>query len=129
MTDSPLLSFEYFVLRCVPRVDREEFVNVGVVVYGQDSRFLSAACRVDPERLKALAPELDPDDVTAHLQTIAAICRGDSAGGPAAGLNERQRFDWLAAPRSTVVQPGPVHSGLTRVPQAELQRLLDMLVN
>ena len=128
VNESPLLSFEYFVLRCVPRVDREEFLNVGVVVYGQDSRFLRAACRVDPERLKALAPELDVQDVNGYLQTISAICRGDESGGPAARLSERQRFDWLAAPRSTVVQPGPVHSGLTRNPAAELDRLLDRLV-
>ncbi|MEX0789228.1 MAG: DUF3037 domain-containing protein [Actinomycetota bacterium] len=128
MNDTPLLSFEYFALRCVPRVDREEFVNVGVVVYSQDSRFLRAACRVDPERLIALDPQLDPEDVGAHMETISAICRGDVSGGPAAGLKERQRFDWLAAPRSTVVQPGPVHSGLTRDPEAELQRLLDRLV-
>lgn len=123
-----MVSFEYFVLRCVPRVDRQEFLNVGVVVYAQDSRFLQAACRVLPERLVALAPGMNPEDVKDHLETIAAICRGDESGGPAAGLSERHRFDWLAAPRSTVVQPGPVHSGLTRDPEAELQHLLDMLV-
>ncbi len=124
-----MASFEYFVLRCVPRVDRQEFLNVGVVLYGQDSRFLRAACDVDPERLKALGPDVDPEDINAHLETIAAICRGDEAGGPAALLSERQRFDWLAAPRSTVVQPGPVHSGLTSDPAAELEHLLDRLVH
>ena len=123
-----MVSFEYFVLRCVPRVDRQEFLNVGVVVYAQDSRFLEAACRVLPERLAALAPEMNPEDVKDHLETIAAICRGDESAGPPAGLSERHRFDWLAAPRSTVVQPGPVHSGLTRDPEAELQHLLDTLV-
>lgn len=123
-----MVSFEYFVLRCVPRVDRQEFLNVGVVVYAQDSRFLHAACRVLPERLAALAPGMNPEDVKHHLETIAAICRGDVSGGPAAELSERHRFDWLAAPRSTVVQPGPVHSGLTRDPEAELQHLLDTLV-
>jgi hypothetical protein len=124
-----MTSFEYFVLRCVPRVDRQEFLNVGVVLYGQDTRFLRAACHVVPERLKALGPEVDPDDINAHLETIAAICRGDESGGPAALLTERQRFDWLAAPRSTVVQPGPVHSGLTNDPAAELEHLLDRLVH
>lgn len=124
-----MTSFEYFVLRCVPRVDRQEFLNVGVVLYGQDSRFLRAACDVDPERLKALGPDVDPEDINAHLETIAAICRGDEAGGPAALLSERQRFDWLAAPRSTVVQSGPVHSGLTSDPAAELEHLLDRLVH
>jgi hypothetical protein len=126
--DRAMVSFEYFVLRCVPRVDRQEFLNVGVVVYSQDSRFLRAACRVVPERLRALAPEMDLDDVNDHLETIAAVCRGEVSGGPAARLSERQRFDWLASPRSTVVQPGPVHSGLTRDPEAELQHLLDALV-
>lgn len=123
-----MTSFEYFVLRCVPRVDRQEFLNVGVVLYCQDSRFLAAACHVDPERLKVLGPEVDADDINPHLETIAAICRGDESGGPAALLSERQRFDWLAAPRSTVVQPGPVHSGLTSDPAAELEHLLDRLV-
>ncbi|MEX2552732.1 MAG: DUF3037 domain-containing protein [Actinomycetota bacterium] len=128
MTDPPRVSFEYFVVRCVPRVDREEFVNVGVVLYSQEPRFLEAACRVDPERLKALAPELDLDDVDAYLKTIGAICRGDRAAGPAAQLGPRRRFEWLSAPRSTVVQAGPVHSGLTRDPAAELRHLLEALV-
>ena len=128
MTDPPLVSFEYFVVRCVPRVDREEFLNVGVVLYSQESRFLEAACRVDPERLRALAPKIDLDDVNVYLSTIGAICRGDRAAGPASELGPRQRFEWLSAPRSTVVQPGPVHSGLTRDPSAELQHLLESLV-
>lgn len=128
MTDPQLVSFEYFVVRCVPRVDREEFLNVGVVLYSQEQRFLEAACRVDPERLRTLAPEVDLEDVNAYLETIAAICRGDQAAGPAADLGPRQRFEWLSAPRSTVVQPGPVHSGLTKDPGAELQHLLETLV-
>lgn len=128
MTGQEREPFEYFVLRCVPRVDREEFLNVGVVLYGQESRFLGAACHVDRARLAALAPDLSPDEVAGHLETIAAVCRGDAEGGRAAGLNERQRFEWLAAPRSTVVQPGPVHTGLTADPAGELDRLLGVLV-
>jgi hypothetical protein len=128
VTDSELETFEYFVLRCVPRVDREEFLNVGVVLYGQESRFLDAACHVDHERLNALAPDADPKVVEAHLRTISAICRGDQDAGPAAGLAERERFEWLAAPRSTVVQPGPVHSGVTKDPAAELVHLREKLV-
>lgn len=128
MDGGGLTSFEYFVLRCVPRVDRQEFLNVGVVLYSQESRFLEAACRVAPDRLLALGPGVDIEDIDLHLQTIALICRGDPEGGPAAALGERQRFDWLAAPRSTVVQPGPVHSGLTADPAAELNHLLDRLV-
>lgn len=128
MSEDGMEPYEYFVLRCVPRVDREEFLNVGVVVYAQESRFLQDACRVDAERLTALAPELNPQEVEAHLSTISAICRGEPNAGPVAGLNERQRFDWLAAPRSTVVQPSPVHSGVTRDPAAELHHLFEKLV-
>jgi hypothetical protein len=125
---SDLVSFEYFAVRCVPRVDREEFVNVGVVVYSRVREFLGAACSVDRDRLKALAPDIDIDDVDSHLATIGAVCRGEVAAGPAASLGKRQRFEWLSAPRSTVVQPGPVHSGLTTDPGSELEHLLEKLV-
>jgi hypothetical protein len=128
MSDDGMEPYEYFVLRCVPRVDREEFLNVGVVLYAQESRFLQGACQVDGERLRSLASGLDPEEVKAHLDTIAAVCRGDTAAGPPATLGERQRFEWLAAPRSTVVQPGPVHSGVTRDPRAELRHLFERLV-
>ncbi|HEX2053917.1 MAG TPA: DUF3037 domain-containing protein [Actinomycetota bacterium] len=128
MNEGALKGFEYFVLRFVPRVDREEFVNVGIVLYSQDFEFLDAACRVEEDRLRALAPGADLQDVKAALEAVETICRGEAGAGPAAGMGPRQRFDWLSAPRSTVVQPGPVHSGLTRNPAAELQRLLGALV-
>jgi hypothetical protein len=130
---SPLVGYQYVVLRCVPRVDRDEFVNVGVVIHSQSADFLDCAFVLDPDRLTALAPHLDLASVDASLETAQAICRGEQTPGrPAAGELELdglgQRFGWLAAPRSTVVQPGPVHGGLTSDPAAELQRLLTRLV-
>jgi hypothetical protein len=122
------LSFEYFVLRCVPRVDREEFVNVGVVLFCSETGFLGALHRVDPERLRALAPGIDPAAVGAARDTIEAICRADASGGPVAAQPPRFRFGWLSSPRSTVVQPGPVHGGLTDDPAGQLAHLLGCLV-
>lgn len=132
---SPLVGYQYVVLRCVPRVDRDEFVNVGVVIYSQDTDFLDCAFALDPSRLTSLSPDLDLAGVDATLETRRAICRGEPApdrsapDGLGLGLEGLgQRFGWLAAPRSTVVQPGPVHGGLTIDPAAELQRLLARLV-
>lgn len=124
-----MMPFEYFALRCVPRVDREEFVNVGVVLLCPEADFLGARCTVDPARLRALAPEVDVEAVRGALATIEAICRGDAAaGGPVAQERPRGRFGWLSSPRSTVIQPGPVHAGLTGDPARQLDRLLGCLV-
>jgi hypothetical protein len=125
---SPLVSYEYVVLRCVPRVDRDEFANVGVVIHSQAVDFLDCAFAVDPDRLRSLSPDLDLESVDATLQTICAICRGEQAPGRPLLETLGQRFGWLSATRSTVVQPSPVHGGLTRDPAAELERLLDRLV-
>lgn len=125
---SPMVGYQYVALRCVPRVDRDEFVNVGVVIHSQDAEFLDCAFVLDPDRLRALAPQLDLASVEATLETIRAICRGDHAPGRPALDTLGQQFGWLAAPRSTVVQPGPVHGGLTSDPAAEVQRLLARLV-
>ena len=120
--------YQYVVLRCVPRVDREEFVNVGVVLYSQAADFLAVAHDVDAERLRAIAPDLDVESVTESLATLSAVCRGETGDGrPDLGALGR-RFGWLSAPRSTVIQPGPVHSGLTHDPAATLQDLLTRLV-
>jgi hypothetical protein len=120
--------YQYVVLRCVPRVEREEFLNVGVVLYSQGADFLEAAYRVDEVRLRAFAPDLDPTEVSAALETVCQVCRGVTGGGlPTLGGLGR-RFGWLSAPRSTVVQPGPVHGGLTEDPAATLEALVDHLV-
>ena len=120
--------FQYLVLRCVPRVDREEFVNVGVVLYAQALNYLQCAGQLDGARLLALAPDLDLAAVQSALDAVAAICRGEQAMGAAATASLGQRFGWLAAPKSTVLQPGPIHGGLTRDPDIELAHLVEKLV-
>lgn len=122
------LPYQYVILRCVPRVDREEFINVGVVAYCQDADFLGARCHVDADRIRALWPDLVLTAVTAALAFVDGVCRGDDAFGAAAAGDLGTRFGFLKAPRSTVVQPGPVHGGTTTDPAAELDRLLDLLV-
>lgn len=122
------MGFQYVVLRCVPRVDREEFVNVGVVLYCQQADFLRARCHVDVERMTALAPDLDLDAVRSALATVEAVCRGDESAGAAGRTPLGTRFGFVSAPRSTVVQPGPIHGGLTTDPAGQLEHLLDRLV-
>ena len=121
--------YQYVVLRCVPRVDREEFVNVGVVVYCEASAFLDVGWEVDRERLAALFRDLDPDQVCEALSFVEGVCAGDPRGGAAAGKPIGQRFGFLKAPRSTVLQPGPVHGGLTHDPARQLAELVAKLVS
>jgi hypothetical protein len=125
---SPPVAFEYALLRAVPRVDRGERVNVGVLLYCQGHHFLQARTHLDAARVRALDPDADLDLLGATLRAVLAICAGDPDAGAAALLPARQRFGWLTAPRSTVLQPGPVHSGLTETPEQELDRLMDALV-
>ena len=120
--------FEYAVLRVVPRVERGEFINAGVVLYCQAERFLGARTYLDPARLKALDPGADLEAVQAHLEAARSVCAGGPEAGAVGGLPIRERFGFLVAPRSTVVQPSPVHTGLTCDPQAELDRLLRTMV-
>jgi Protein of unknown function (DUF3037) len=122
------LPFQYVVVRCVPRVDREEFVNVGVVLYCQEAGFLQAAWHVDRDRLVALASDVDLDAVCSALRAVEAVCRGDESAGEAGRAPMGTRFGFVKAPRSTVVQPGPVHGGTTDDPDRELDHLLDRLV-
>lgn len=122
------LPYQYVVLRCVPRVDREEFVNVGVVLYCQAADYLATAHRVDAGRLRALDPGLDVAAVESALESAHAVCRGREARGLPHLSSLGRRFGWLAAPRSTVLQPGPVHSGLTTDPDTTLGALLDRYV-
>ncbi len=121
--------FEYALLRVVPRVERGEFVNAGVVLYCQEKRFLEAAIDLDPERLRLLDPRLDAETVRAHLEAARRVCAGGPGAGPIGLLPPVQRFGWLVAPRSTVVQPGPVHTGLAEDPREALDRLLETMVS
>ena len=123
-----LLSYQYVVLRCVPRVDREEFLNVGVVLYCQATDFLDVAWEVDRTRLGALAPQLDLDQVCDALAFVEGVCSGDPRGGAASAHPTGQRFGFLKAPKSTVLQPGPVHGGTTTDPARQLEHLLEKLV-
>lgn len=120
--------FEYAVLRAAPRVQRGEFVNVGVLLYCRARDFLQARWDVDAGKLRCLDPDVDIDAVCASLDLIRATCAGLAEAGPAAATSIGERFRWLAAPRSTVVHPGPIHGGLTADPAAELDRLLDLFV-
>ncbi|MGI5441969.1 DUF3037 domain-containing protein [Streptomyces shenzhenensis] len=120
--------FEYAVLRVVPRVERGECINAGVVVYCRARAYVGARIHLDEARLLALDPAADTDGVRAALRAIEGVCAGGEAAGQAAGDDAGRRFRWLIAPRSTVVQPGPVHTGLTMDPAAEAERLLDLLV-
>ncbi|WP_049579267.1 DUF3037 domain-containing protein [Streptomyces sp. SBT349] len=121
--------FEYAVLRVVPRVERGESINGGVLLYSRATSFLAARVHLDEERLRVLDPAADVAGVRAALRAAECVCLGGAAAGPAAGDDAGRRFRWLIAPRSTVVQPGPVHTGLTTDPGAELDRLLRVLVH
>ncbi|HET6354137.1 DUF3037 domain-containing protein [Streptomyces sp.] len=120
--------FEYALLRVVPRVERGECFNAGVVVYCRAKSFVAARTYLDEGKLKALDPRADVTGVRAALRAVEGVCRGGEDAGQAARDDAGRRFRWLIAPRSTVVQPGPVHTGLTSDPQAEVERLLDLLV-
>ncbi|MET8926197.1 DUF3037 domain-containing protein [Streptomyces sp. NPDC004623] len=120
--------FEYAVLRVVPRVERGECFNAGVLVYCRAKSFVAARTHLDERKLMALDPHADVVGVQAALRAVEGVCGGGDTAGQAAGDDPGRRFRWLIAPRSTVVQPGTVHSGLTLDPQAEIERLLDLLV-
>jgi hypothetical protein len=121
-------TFDYAVVRVVPNVEREEFVNVGVIVSCPSRRFLAAGIELDERRLLALAPAVDLATVRTHLATIPAVCAGGPAAGPIGRLPQRERFHWLVAPRSTIIQTSPVHTGFCQDPAAALERLLDTMV-
>nr|WP_202432105.1 DUF3037 domain-containing protein [Streptomyces sp. SID7804] len=116
------------MLRVVPRIERGECVNAGVLVYCRPLSFVAARTHLDEARLFALDPAADVPGVRAALRAVEGVCAGGDAAGQAAGDDAGRRFRWLIAPRSTVVQPGPVHTGLTADPAAEVERLLDLLV-
>jgi len=121
-------SFDYAIVRVMPRVERGEFINAGVIVFCPELRYLSARTRFDENRLRALWPDLDLEPIRAHLEAFVKVCAGDAKAGPIAHLKQRERFHWLVAPRSTVLQLSPVHSGLCEDPAATLDQLFANLV-
>ena len=120
--------FQYALVRVVPRVERGECLNAGVVLFCRRRAFLGARVGLDEAALAALAPDCDPAEVRPHLEAVERIAAGDAAGGPIAALAPSERFHWLTAPASTIVQPSPVHTGLTDDPAAELEHLFARLV-
>lgn len=117
-------TYDYAYIRVVPRIEREEFVNAGVILYCRSRRFLGAALRLDPARLHMLAPHLDLAAVRQQLDLVLAICQGK---GPVGGLGQAEAFHWLVAPHSTIIQASPVHCGLCHDPQAALDHLLETM--
>jgi hypothetical protein len=123
-----LSSFDYAVIRVVPRVEREEFVNAGVILFCLERDFLAARVEVNESRLRALCPEIDAELVHQHLAAIPRICAGSPDAGPIGRLSLRERFHWLVAPRSTIIQVSPVHSGLSEAPDLSLDELFRQMV-
>jgi len=124
----PPSPFQYAIVRVVPQVERGETVNAGVVLFCRPRRFLAARVELDEARLRALAPDLELDAVRGHLDALRRIAAGDAEAGPIAALPASERFHWLVAPSSTMIQCSPVHTGLTDDPEGELERLLARLV-
>lgn len=124
----PPVWYSYAAVRVVPRVERGEFVNVGVLLFARTARFLAARLEPDESRLLAIAPDLDLAAVERHLASFAAVCAGLPTGGPIARLPPSERFHWLTAPRSTIIQTSPVHVGQCADPRAALDDLLAALV-
>ena len=121
-------AYDWVTVRVVPRVERGEFINAGVAVYCRQLDYLGAAVDLDEARVRALDPAVDVVTVARHLRSVEALCAGAAEAGANAARPPGERFRWLAAPRSTVVQPSPVHTGLTADPAAELRRLFDLMV-
>ena len=123
-----LSSYEYAIIRVVPYVEREEFINAGVILFCSTEAFLDARIELDRERLIALAPSIDVALVESHLAAIPTVCRGGPEAGTIGELPQRARFHWLVAPRSTIIQMSPMHSGVNHDPKAALEGLFRKLV-
>lgn len=121
-------AYDYAVVRVVPRVERQEFMNVGVILSCPARNFLQARIEYDERRLLALDPALDMEAVRDNLASIPAICIGGAQAGPIGLLSQRERFHWLVAPRSTIIQTSPVHLGRCTDPAAALEHLMNMMV-
>ncbi len=122
-------SFDYAVLRVMPRVERQEFLNAGVIVFSLQKDYLAAKIHLDKQRLSAFWPGLDLELIDRHLNAALRICEGDPAAGPIARLPRRERFHWLVSPRSTIIQVSPVHTGICDADPAQVtERLFRQLV-
>jgi hypothetical protein len=124
----PPSPFQYAIVRVIPRVERGESLNAGVVLFCRPRRFLAAAVELDEARLRALDPDVDLAAVRGHLDALCRIAAGDPSAGPIAALPPSERFHWIVAPASTMIQCSPVHTGLTDDPARELEHLLARLV-
>jgi len=122
-------AYFYAVIRVVPRVERGECINAGVVLFSRSLRFLGMEWTLDPWKLQAISPDTDPDFVESQLIAMAAVANGAADGGPVARMERAERFHWLVAPSSTIVQPSPVHTGVTTDPAATLHHLFTALVS
>lgn len=120
--------FEYAIIRVVPRVERGEAINAGIVLHSRAGRFLGARTRLDEALLAAMSPDCDPEAIREHLATIERIAAGDPTAGPIAALSAPERWHWLASPASTVIQPSEIHTGLSADPAATLDHLFRTLV-
>ncbi len=121
-------SYDYAIVRVVPSAERGEFANAGVVLHCLERGFLESRIHIDECRLTTLAPGIDIEHIRHHLEAFPRICAGDPDAGPIARLSRRERFQWLVAPRSTVIQVSPVHTGMCESPQATLDELFRRLV-
>ena len=128
MQKSPIHVYDYAIVRVVPRVERGEFINAGVIVSCPGAKLLASAFELDENRLKALDPQADVEAVRGHLEAIERICKGGPAGGPIGELPVRQRFHWLTAPRSSIIQMSPVHTGRAARAENVVEHLLDRMV-
>jgi len=120
--------FEYAIIRIVPRVEREEFLNIGIILYCKDRKYLGTRFSLNKQRIAALCAEVDCNEVDEHLQSFEKIARGDKESGGIAVLDLPSRFRWLTATRSTIIQTSKVHPGFTEDPQATLEKLYAELV-
>ena len=121
-------AFQYAILRVVPSIERGECINVGVAVLCPERKYVGVRVALDEARLSALAPDLDIDELRAALDALVAVADGDPAAGPLARLSPSERFGWLTAPASTVIQPSAIHTGLCEDPEDTLERLFSTLV-
>jgi hypothetical protein len=121
-------AFQYALVQVVPRLDRGEFVNVGAIVFARTLGYLAARIELDETRLAALTPDLEPSELRPHLETLVRVAAGDPEAGPIAALPPSERFHWLTAPSSTVIQTSPVHTGLCDDPERVLEHLTATLV-